>query len=188
MEAIEIKASGHPVTLAVGTVPFNGVITSRHFSIEQRNHLLSKNIIDSQGCVFPGTGLGNSELDDYAVNVLNKYGRYVNPDPTPEKGSYFRSDHFNFAKVGVPALYLGKGFDNLEHGKEWALAEAEKWTMNNYHKPSDNYEPDLWIFDGMIEDIRVYFEIGYDLSITDKFPNWSADSPFKSARDKMMMN
>ena len=109
--------------------------------------------------------LGNSGLDDYAVAVLKKYGRYASPDPTPEKGGYFRSDHFSFAKVGVPTLYLSKGIDDVEHGKKWGLSESEKWIMANYHKPSDNYEPDKWKFDGMIEDIKVYFEIGYNLSI-----------------------
>jgi Zn-dependent M28 family amino/carboxypeptidase len=131
-------------------------------------------------------GLGNSSLDDYAIKVLKQQGRYANPDPTPEKGSYFRSDHFSFAKVGVPSLYVSKGFDDVEHGKQWGLEESEKWIVNNYHKPSDNYEPDKWKFDGMIEDIKAYFEIGYDLSITKDFPTWSASSPFRSAREAMM--
>ena len=69
-------------------------------------------------------GFGNSELDDYAVAVLKKYGRYANPDPTPEKGGYFRSDHFSFAKAGVPSLYLSEGFDNVEYGKKWGLSES----------------------------------------------------------------
>ncbi len=131
-------------------------------------------------------GLGNSALDNYAVAVLKKYGRYANPDPSPEKGSYFRSDHFSFAKVGVPALYLAKGVDDVEHGKEWGMAESEKWVNANYHKASDNYEPDIWKFDGMIEDIKVYFEVGYDLSMVKEFPEWKSGSPFKAIRDAMM--
>lgn len=131
-------------------------------------------------------GFGNSQLDNYAVSVLKKYGRYASPDPTPEKGGYFRSDHFSFAKVGVPSLYLSNGVDNVEHGKEWGLATSEKWIMENYHKPSDNYEPDKWNFEGMIDDIKVYFEIGYDLSISKDFPEWNAKFSFKSLRDKMM--
>ena len=131
-------------------------------------------------------GFGNSQLDNYAVAVLKKYGRYASPDPAPEKGGYFRSDHFSFAKAGVPSLYLSEGVDNVEHGKEWGLARSEKWIMENYHKPSDNYEPDKWNFDGMIEDIRVYFEVGYDLSTSKEFPEWNPGFPFKPLRDKMM--
>ncbi len=134
------------------------------------------------------TGFGNSDLDDYAVRVLKKYGRYATPDPTPEKGGYFRSDHFSFAKVGVPSLALSKGVDDVVHGKKWGLEQSEKWTMTHYHKPSDNYEPDKWNFEGMIEDIRVYFEVGYDLSISRDFPDWSPGSPFRALRDKMMEN
>jgi len=131
-------------------------------------------------------GLGNSELDDYAVTVLKKYGRYATPDPFPEKGMYFRSDHLNFALAGVPSIYPSKGIDDLEYGKKWGLAESEKWIMDNYHKPSDNYEPDIWKFDGMIGDIKVFFEIGYKLSITEDFPDWSTGSSYKPVRDKMI--
>lgn len=131
-------------------------------------------------------GMGNSELDDFAVEILERDGRYVMPDPSPEQGSYFRSDHFNFAKVGVPSLYLARGVDNVEHGKEWGLAQSKKWLMENYHKPSDNYEPDVWKFDGMLEDVKVYFEVGYNLSMTNTFPEWTTGSPFKAARDQMM--
>jgi Zn-dependent M28 family amino/carboxypeptidase len=131
-------------------------------------------------------GFGNSKLDDYAVSVLKKYGRYANPDPTPEKGSYFRSDHFSFARVGVPSLYLSKGIDDVGHGKEWGLTESEKWVKENYHKPGDNYDPAKWNFEGMIEDVKIYFEVGYNLSVIKDFPNWETGSPFKSVRDKMM--
>ena len=131
-------------------------------------------------------GLGNSALDDYAGAVLKKHGRYATADPTPEKGMYFRSDHFSFAQAGVPSLYLAKGIDDVEHGKEWGLAETEKWIMENYHKPSDSYDPDIWKFDGMIDDIRIFFEVGYNLSMSEGFPEWRPGSPFKPLRDKMM--
>lgn len=131
-------------------------------------------------------GFGNSGLDSYAEGVLRKYGRYASPDPTPEKGGYFRADHFSFANAGVPSLYLSKGVDDIDHGKEWGLAEQEKWIMNNYHKPSDNYEPDKWKIDGIVDDIKVIFEIGYNLSMVKEFPEWSQGSPFKYRRDEMM--
>lgn len=131
-------------------------------------------------------GYGNSGLDKYAIDVLKKHDRYAIPDPTPEKGGYFRSDHFSFAKKGVPSLYLSKGIDNIEHGKEWGLQQSEKWIQENYHKPSDNYKPENWNFQGMINDIKIYFETGYELSVTDDFPEWSNSFPFKPLRDSMM--
>jgi Zn-dependent M28 family amino/carboxypeptidase len=131
-------------------------------------------------------GFGNSELDDYLVKVLIKYNRYASPDPTPEKGGYFRSDHLSFALAGVPALYPSGGIDDIEHGKEWAMAESEKWVAAIYHKPGDNYEPDKWKFDGMTDDIKVLFETGYDLCCTNRFPGWKPGVPYKSIRDNMM--
>lgn len=132
------------------------------------------------------TGYKDSGLDDYAEKVIKEYGRYVVPEPTPEKGTYFRSDHFSFAKVGVPSLYFGSGMDNIEHGKQWGLDQSAKWLRENYHKPSDEYRPDIWKFDGMVDDLKIIFEVGYDLSMTNKFPNWLEGSPYKANRDAMM--
>jgi Zn-dependent M28 family amino/carboxypeptidase len=131
-------------------------------------------------------GYGYSQLDNYVKAVLKKYDRYAVPDPEPEKGGYFRSDHFSFAKAGVPALDLSGGIDNVEHGREWGMAQQDKWIMEHYHKPSDNYDPGNWNFEGMIDDIRVYFEVGYNLSTSKEFPNWNPENPFKPLRDKMM--
>ncbi|HLN22331.1 MAG TPA: M28 family metallopeptidase [Bacteroidales bacterium] len=131
-------------------------------------------------------GYGNSELDRYVEAALKEHGRYSRPDQTPEKGSYFRSDHFSFAKKGVPALYVSSGIENIEHGKEWAIQESEKWGRERYHKPSDNFEPDTWNMEGMVEDLRIYFETGYKLSTTSEFPQWKAGFPFRSLRDEML--
>ncbi len=109
------------------------------------------------------TGLGKSTLDKYALDVLKRHGRYASADPTPEKGWYFRSDHFSFAKAGVPVLYPTKGYDNVIHGKGWGLNQWDRWIMENYHKPSDNYEPEKCSLDGMVDDVRAIFEMGYDM-------------------------
>jgi Zn-dependent M28 family amino/carboxypeptidase len=131
-------------------------------------------------------GYRDSELDDYAEEIIKENGRYVVPDPTPEKGSYFRSDHFSFAKAGVPSLSFAKGIDNIEHGKRWTLDETEKWIKENYHKPSDEYNAATWKFDGMIDDLKIIFEVGYKLCSIDKFPNWVSNSPYRVKRDQMM--
>ncbi len=131
-------------------------------------------------------GYKDSGLDDYAEKIVKENGRYVAPESTPEKGTYFRSDHFSFAKAGVPVLYFAMGVDNAEHGKQWGLDQSAKWLKENYHKPSDEYNPAIWKFDGMVDDLKIIFETGYDLSNTDKFPNWFEGSKFKPARDAMM--
>lgn len=131
-------------------------------------------------------GYGFSELDDYVSAAARAQDRTVNPDPQPEKGGFYRSDHFSFAKVGIPAVYIAKGVDHIEKGKEWALEQREKWIKENYHKPSDNYEPDKWNFEGMVEDVRLFFRTGYLLAMDDKFPNWHEGTEFKEKRDAMM--
>ncbi len=131
-------------------------------------------------------GLGMSDLDEYMKGVLEKYGRYATPDPFPEQGGFFRSDHFSFAEAGVPVLYPSSGIDDVERGIEWGKAESDRYIAEHYHKPSDNYNPDEWRFDGMIDDIRVFFETGYLLSMTEEFPAWKPGSPYRHLREEMM--
>ncbi len=132
------------------------------------------------------TGLGLSFLDEYMIGILEKHGRYATPDPFPEQGGFFRSDHFSFAEAGVPVLYPSSGVDDVERGIEWGKAESDRFIAEHYHKPSDNYNPDEWRFDGMIDDIRVFFETGYLLSMTREFPGWKPGSPYRQLREEMM--
>jgi Zn-dependent M28 family amino/carboxypeptidase len=130
-------------------------------------------------------GYGNSELDDYVEAAAAEQGRRVRPNPTPEKGSFYRSDHFPFAKQGIPALYTGTGIDHVEHGEEWTLAIKEKYTAENYHKPSDEFDPN-WDLSGAIDDLRLLFRVGYKLSMESTFPNWREGTEFKAKRDADM--
>jgi len=132
-------------------------------------------------------GYGQSELDDYVKAYAEEVGRVVLPNPTPEKGSFFRSDHFPFAKQGVPALSAGSGIQHLEKGEEWGLAQKEKYNREKYHKPSDEYDPD-WDLSGLLDDLHMYFKIGYRLSMESSFPNWREGSEFKPKRDADMQN
>jgi len=127
-------------------------------------------------------GYGLSDLDQYIETAAKEQGRTVNPDPTPEKGSYFRSDHFPFAKQGIPAIYPSAGTDSVEHGKEWTLAQREKYTAENYHKPSDEFDP-KWDLSGAIDDLRLLFKMGYRLAMESTFPNWKEGTPYKAKRD-----
>lgn len=130
-------------------------------------------------------GFGQSELDDYVIEEAAAQNRTVMPDPKPERGSFYRSDHFPFAKQGVPALYTSMGVDHVEHGKEWTLAKRDDYIKNKYHKPSDEYDPN-WDLSGGIEDLQLLFKIGYRLSMESFFPNWKEGSEFKAKRDADM--
>ncbi|MFI5453572.1 M28 family metallopeptidase [Pedobacter sp. UC225_61] len=131
-------------------------------------------------------GLGQSELEDYLVDAAKKQGRVVVKDSNPSAGFYFRSDHFNFAKVGIPALYTEGGDDNIAHGLAWGKAQKEEYTTNRYHAPADNFEPAKWDFSGMVEDLRLLFDVGYRLSNETTFPGWKEGSEFKAIREKSM--
>jgi Zn-dependent M28 family amino/carboxypeptidase len=130
-------------------------------------------------------GYGLSELDQYIEAAAQEQGRTVNPDPTPEKGSYFRSDHFPLAKRGIPAVYPSGGIDSVEHGKEWTLAQKDKFTAENYHKPSDEFDPN-WDLSGAIDDLRLLFKVGYRLAMESTFPNWREGTAYKAKRDADM--
>lgn len=130
-------------------------------------------------------GYGNSELDDYVESAAEAQGRVVEPDPEPEKGYFYRSDHFSFAKVGIPALYTDPGIDHIEHGKEWTLQQKEKYTEENYHKPSDEFDPN-WDLSGAVQDLRLLCRVGYELSMESAFPNWKEGTEFKAKREAEM--
>jgi Zn-dependent M28 family amino/carboxypeptidase len=130
-------------------------------------------------------GFGMSELDDVLRVAADASGRTLAPDPEPEKGSYFRSDHFEFAKRGVPSLYPKAGVQDFEHGEEWARERREEYTRDHYHKPSDEYDP-AWNLDGAIEDLRLMFAVGHALATGESWPNWREGTEFKALRDDMM--
>lgn len=130
-------------------------------------------------------GHGNSDLDGYVEESAAAQGRYVRPDPEPEKGFFYRSDHFEFAKVGIPALYTDPGIDHIEHGEEWGRAQRDEYTRERYHKPSDEYDPD-WDLGGAMDDLQLLFRVGYQLASEETFPNWSTGNEFRARRDAMM--
>ena len=127
-------------------------------------------------------GSGSSELETYLEEAATAQDRYLIEEPTPERGYYYRSDHFNFAKAGVPALYAESGEDSIEHGKEWGAQQAQDYTDNRYHAPSDEYNPD-WNLAGAGQDIFLYFNIANKLSRESHFPNWLEGNEFKGLRD-----
>ncbi|MCH8959676.1 MAG: M28 family peptidase [Proteobacteria bacterium] len=128
-------------------------------------------------------GLGSSELEEYLARAAAKQGRVPVNEPTPEKGYFFRSDHFNLAKVGVPVLYAEAGVDNLQHGREWGVARMLDYRRDRYHQAADEYSAD-WDWGGVLQDLELYFEIGRELAAETTFPNWYEKSEFRARRDE----
>ena len=127
-------------------------------------------------------GYGASELEDLLENELAKSGRYINPDPNPEKGYFYRSDHISFAKRGVPVLYADGGFDLVAGGKEAGFLIEEQYRVDAYHGVADEYD-ESWDLDGLNQSIDVIFNISNELANSQQWPNWYDGNEFKSIRD-----
>lgn len=130
-------------------------------------------------------GMGKSELDDYAAKAAKKAGIHLIGDRHPEQRIYFRSDHINLARKGLPATFMDMGVDSREHGQEWGIAYDDGINKRYYHKVSDEYSDTLNV-DGIMQFLQVMFDMGYSLANSDKFPNWSIDDEFRPLRDEMM--
>ncbi len=127
-------------------------------------------------------GFGASELEDLLAAAARKQGRTLTPDRKPEAGYFYRSDHFNFAKAGVPALYIKSGAVLRESGQDAGVAWQEKYVAERYHKPSDDYA-DSWNVAGSIEDLKLLFEVGARVANSETWPEWYQGNEFRAARD-----
>jgi Zn-dependent M28 family amino/carboxypeptidase len=128
-------------------------------------------------------GLGNSTLDDIAREAATMQGgRTLSPDPEPENGGFYRSDHFEFAKQGVPALNPEAGIDFPGKPAGFGTQKRDDFTANDYHKPSDQIKPD-WDLSGAVEDAQLYAIVGYRVAQGDKFPEWKEGTEFKAKRE-----
>jgi len=128
-------------------------------------------------------GYGSSELEKDLEAAAAKQGRVLVQEPTPEKGYYYRSDHFNLAKKGVPMIYAKSGVDSVAHGKEWGLAQQADYVSNRYHKPSDEFDPN-WDLSGAVQDLEMYFAMSYAWSQESAFKNWYPGNEFRAIRDR----
>ena len=127
-------------------------------------------------------GYGQSQMDDLLKSALTAQGRSITPEESPEKGHFFRSDHFNFARKGVPALYAKGGADLVDGGVAAGKAAIDDYTRHRYHKPGDEYREDMKL-DGIVEDLNALYAVGKDLAAGTAWPQWSADSEFRAARE-----
>lgn len=130
-------------------------------------------------------GYGNSTLDDIVNQIAAREGRKVFGDPEPEKGHFYRSDHFEFAKQGVPAIDPGAGINFVGKPAGWGKTKREEYVAHDYHKPSDEVKPD-WDLSGAVQDLQMLMEVGYKVAQTDRFPEWKPGTEFKAKREQMM--
>ena len=131
-------------------------------------------------------GRGQSELEDYLAEEAKKFDRHVAFEPNPEAGSYYRSDHFNFAKVGVPALYAGSGIEVIGKEKGYGKKMKDEYASKNYHRPSDEFDDKTWVLEGALQDLGLIYAVGQKIASAEKWPQWKMGSEFKAIREKSL--
>jgi Zn-dependent M28 family amino/carboxypeptidase len=175
------------------TAEEQGLLGSEHYAVNPL-HPLDKTLaninldgVNQWGRTSDVTviGMGASDLDDVLREAAQSQGRTLVADPESEKGFYYRSDHFNFAKVGVPALYTDTGVTFVGKDQKYSQTKRDEYTANDYHKPSDHIKPD-WDLSGAAEDAELMMLVGYKVANADRFPQWKPGNEFKAARDRMM--
>jgi len=134
---------------------------------------------------FSTAGDAPLTLQDDLIAVGKSKGRYFSPDQRPEAGSFFRSDHFPFAKEGVPALNAGGGIEYIGRPAGWGLTLREEYTRSHYHKPSDEVRPD-WDLSGAVQDLQLYLAVGYRVANAAVLPAWKPGTEFKAKRDAQL--
>ncbi len=127
-------------------------------------------------------GMGQSELDQVAAAIAVGLGRELNPDPEPEKGFYYRSDHFSFARVGIPAFYTDTGVEYVGKSDGYGIEKRNEYTANDYHAVSDEVKPD-WDMAGALDDLTFFYQMGARLASGDDWPEWSETSEFRAIRE-----
>ena len=133
---------------------------------------------------FVLAGAGKSEIEDLATTLVAAQGRTISPEAHPERGGYYRSDHFSFAKLGVPMLDGGSGQNLVKGGEAAGNAAAEDYVAHRYHKPQDQYDP-TWDWSGAVDDLDLYYTLGRRLADdTTLWPNWYKAAEFRAIRDK----
>ncbi len=191
-----VKAQPQPkrsILFLMVTAEEQGLLGSQHYSVAP-TYPLAKTLanINIDGVNQWGRtkditviGMGASDLDDYLRDAAAQQGRTLRPDPEPEKGFYYRSDHFNFAKQGVPALYTDTGVEFIGKPPEYSKQKRDEYTTNDYHAPSDEVKPD-WDLSGAVEDAQLLYAVGYRVANADKFPEWKPGNEFKAKREEML--
>jgi Zn-dependent M28 family amino/carboxypeptidase len=130
-------------------------------------------------------GYGSSELEPILAKYAKAQNRYIAPEPTPQDGFYYRSDHFNLAKKGVPMLYARGGIDSVANGKDWGLQQRKNYVTDYYHKVDDEFDPN-WDLRGSQQDLFLFYQVGLEVANSQSWPNWLPGKEFKAIRDKSL--
>lgn len=130
-------------------------------------------------------GYGSSELEPILAKYAKAQNRYIAPEPTPQDGFYYRSDHFNLAKKGVPMLYARGGIDSVANGKDWGLQQRKNYVTDYYHKVNDEFDPN-WDLRGSQQDLFLFYQVGLEVANSQSWPNWLPGKEFKAIRDKSL--
>ncbi|WP_417618789.1 M28 family metallopeptidase [Parasphingorhabdus sp.] len=188
---VKAGAPDRSVIFLAVTAEESGLLGSKYYA-DNPIYPLSQTVggvnMDAFGMAGPAknvivVGKGKSQLDAYLEAALKGDGRVAEAEPTPEKGFYYRSDHFSFAKLGVPMIYFEGGEDLVNGGREAGEAAAKDYTDNRYHGPKDEYDPN-WDWTGVMGDLKVYYTVGRMLAMTEDWPNWNEGDEFRATRDK----
>ena len=181
------------ILFTIVTAEEQGLLGSQYYSV-QPLYPLAKTVADVNidapnvwGRTSDVTviGKGASDLDDYLQQAAQEAGRTLRPDPQSEKGFYYRSDHFNFAKQGVPALYIGSGVTATGGPADFVRKKLDEYEAKYYHQPSDDIKPD-WDLTGLADDMELLLAVGYRVANADTLPAWKPGNEFKAKRDAML--
>jgi Zn-dependent M28 family amino/carboxypeptidase len=179
------------IVIMLPTLEESGLLGSKYFAahppiaLEKMAAVINMDALPVRGRNLDMGVIGQGQSTDLELlltQLLTAQGRRLEPESAPEKGFFFRSDHFNFAKQGVPALYARAGLSHAAKGASYGQQWADDYTANRYHKPADQFDP-AWDYAGVIDDLNIYFEAGKRLSAAGQWPQWSEASEFRAARE-----
>ncbi|WP_444910026.1 M28 family metallopeptidase [Microbulbifer sp. TRSA005] len=189
-EAVKLDRPERSLLFVAVTAEESGLLGSKYYA-EKPVAPLEKTVaginFDAMNVLGPARditviGYGSSELEQMLEVSAKGQGRYLAPEEHPERGYFYRSDHFSLAKKGVPMLYFDSGSDNFEHGREWAQAKGAEYVSQHYHKPGDEYDPS-WNLKGSAMDLQLGLKLGLKLANNRDWPNWYEGNEFRAIRD-----
>ncbi|HTQ14662.1 MAG TPA: M28 family metallopeptidase [Rhizomicrobium sp.] len=191
--AHDTRAPRRSIAIIAWTMEEQGLLGSEYFGehpIWPLDHIvggvnLDANLPEGRAHDMVIVGNGASQLEDKLAAILKTQGRVITPDPEPEKGGFYRSDHISLAKVGVPMLNPGGGYDLIDGGTAAGHALRQDYLLHHYHQPSDEWQAN-WDLSGPISDLDALYTLGDEIASSDDWPDWYPGNEFRAIRDRSM--